>query len=274
MSHELSFVQQPAKLQNQELTEKHWRIGGVPKVFSLSSFYFSNSTREGRMRTTRMKLLAGFIVIMVIAVSFAAVYFQNLRGRANLTYPIRVACIGDSLTDISGYPTRLQDMLGTNYTVRNYGVTASTVLLNTIKPYIDQSTFQWAKDFQPDVVVVMLGSNDAHVTNYLSIGSFVADYEKLLSEIQGLASEPEIFLVKPPPIFDNNLNLSNANLVEGVIPRIEQIAKEEGFMTIDAYAPFVNHPEYFLDGVHLTPEGARILASQIYDAIIHTSELY
>jgi len=29
-----------------------------------------------------------------------------------------------------------------------------------------------------------------------------------------------------------------------------------------------------LDGVHLTPEGARILASQIYDAIIHTSELY
>ena len=96
--------------------------------------------------------------------------------------------------------------------------------------------------------------------------------KELVSEFQALASKPEIFLVKPPPIFNNEFNLSNTNLVEGVIPRIEQVAEELGLPTIDAYTPFANHPGYFLDGVHPTQEGARIIASEVYNGIVHASE--
>src|SRR3990170_5186671 len=163
-------------------------------------------------------------------------------------------------------------MLGGNYTVGNFGFVGSTVLSNTSKTYINQTAFQRAKESQPDIVVIMLGSNDAHTGYYLSIGSFVADYERLIGEFQALGSKPEILLVKPPPIFTNEFNLSNANLVEGVIPRIEQVAEELGLPTIDAYTPFANHPGYFLDGVHLTQEGARIIASEVYNGIIHASE--
>ena len=224
------------------------------------------------MKITRTKRLAAYAVILIIAVSLTAVLFQNLRIQANPANSTRVACIGDSLTAVSSYPAILQTMLGGNYTVGNFGFVGSTVLSNTSKTYIDQTAFQRAKAFQPDIVVIMLGSNDAHTGYYLSIGSFVADYEELVSEFQALASKPDIFLVKPPPIIENEFNLSNANLVEGVIPRIEQVTKELGLPTINAYAPFANHPGYFIDGVHPTQEGARIIASEVYNGIIHVSE--
>jgi acyl-CoA thioesterase I len=224
------------------------------------------------MRITRTKLLAIYAVILIIAISLTAVLYQTLRTEANSANSTRVACIGDSLTATSGYPYILQTMLGGNYIVDNFGAGSSTVLSNTSKTYIEQAAFQRAKAFQPDIVVIMLGSNDAHAGYYLLIDSFVADYERLVGEFQALASKPEIFLVKPPPIFTNEFNLSNANLVEGVIPRIAQVAKELGLPTIDVYTPMANHPEYFVDGVHPTEEGAGLIAREIRNAIISAQE--
>jgi lysophospholipase L1-like esterase len=73
--------------------------------------------------------------------------------------------------------------------------------------------------------------------------------------------------VKPPPIFHNNLNLSNANLVEGVIPGIEQVAKDLDLPTIDVYTPLVDHSNYFMDGVHPNNNGASVIASIIYKSL-------
>jgi acyl-CoA thioesterase-1 len=219
------------------------------------------------MKITSTKLLAGCAVILIIAVVLTAVLFQ-----ANPVSPIRVACIGDSITAVSDYPVDLQGMLGRNYTVSNFGVVSATLLSTAYKPYIYEKAMQRAKLSQPNIIVIMLGTNDAHVGNYPLMDSFVADYEDLISEFQVILSKPEIFLVKPPPIFTNELGLTNANLVEEVIPRIEQVAKELGLLTIDIYTPFVNHPEYFKDGVHPTAEGARIIASQVQNGIIHSSE--
>jgi acyl-CoA thioesterase I len=222
------------------------------------------------MRITRTKLLAIYAIILIIAISLIAVLFQNLR--ANPANSTRVACIGDSITAMSGYPYILQTMLGGKYIVGNFGVVGSTVLSNTSKTYIEQAALQRAKAFQPDIVVIMLGSNDAHTGYYLLIDSFVADYERLVGEFQALASKPQIFLVKPPPIFTNEFNLSNANLVEGVIPRIAQVAKELGLPTIDVYTAMAHHPEYSVDGVHPTEEGARLIAREICNAIISAQE--
>jgi lysophospholipase L1-like esterase len=219
------------------------------------------------MKITNTKFLAACAVILIIAVVLTAILFQ-----ANPVNPIRVACVGDSITAVSDYPFYLQTMLGRNYTVSNFGVVAATLLSTTSKPYIYEKALQRAKESQPNIVVIMLGTNDAYVANYPLIDSFVADYERLIGEFQVLSSKPEIFLVKPPPIFNNKFNLSNANLVEGIIPRIEQVAKDLGLSTIDVYTPFVNHPEYFKDGVHPTSEGASIIANEIYRGIIRTNE--
>jgi lysophospholipase L1-like esterase len=179
----------------------------------------------------------------------------------------RVACIGDSITQFSTYPNELQTMLGTNYNVREFGVSGATVLFSSVTPYIDQKEFQAAKEFLPNIVIILLGTNDARADTYQSIDNFVADYEHLVREVQALESKPKIFLVKPPPIFDNEIDLSNANLLEGIIPRIEQVANELGLTTIDVYTPLAGHPEYFVDGVHPNNDCAKLIASEIYKAI-------
>ena len=198
-------------------------------------------------------------ILIIISLVLVAVF-----SGTNTT---RVACIGDSITQLSTYPGHLQTLLGTSYQVKEFGVSGATVLFNSVTPYIDQEEFQRAKQFLPNIVIILLGTNDAREDHYQSIDNFVADYEQLIREVQAFESKPKIFLVKPPPIFDNQFDLSNANLVDGVIPRIEQVAKELGLTTIDAHTPLANHPEYFMDGVHPNNEGAKLIASEVYMSI-------
>jgi lysophospholipase L1-like esterase len=113
----------------------------------------------------------------------------------------------------------------------------------------------------------MLGTNDAHETTYESIENFQADYKKLISAYQVLDSNPQIWLVTPPPIFENELDLNETNLEQGVIPQIEQVANELSLPTIDVNTALSNYPEYFGDGVHPSNEGAMLIASEINQAI-------
>jgi sialate O-acetylesterase len=112
-----------------------------------------------------------YIIIALIALTTVAVIIQiTLQGNKNT---MRVACLGDSLTEASGYPSDLQTMLGANYSVGNFGATSSTVQLDTYKPYIYKAGFFRAKDYRPNIAVIMLGTNDARVDYALSLDNFV-----------------------------------------------------------------------------------------------------
>lgn len=210
---------------------------------------------------TGRKCFVVCVAVLLLSVVSTALFFSAFRGRS-----IRVACIGDSITELSTYPTELQDLLGSNYYVREFGVSGTTVLAGTYHPYIDQIRFQASKEFLPDVVIILLGTNDARVDNYQSIVNFTADYKQLVSEVQALESNPRILLVKPPPILENNFDLRNENLLEGVIPRIEQVSDELGLTLIDVYSPLDGHPECFVDGVHPNYDGAVVIAGEVYKA--------
>ena len=75
-----------------------------------------------------------------------------------MNLPIRVACIGDSITERSSNASDLQTLLGANYSVNNFGVSGSTVTLNSYKPYMQQPQFQIAEDYELDIVIIMLGN--------------------------------------------------------------------------------------------------------------------
>jgi len=113
----------------------------------------------------------------------------------------------------------------------------------------------------------MLGTNDAHEDTYVSVENFLGDFKKLINEYQNLESDPEIWLVKPPPIFDNNMKLSNTNLEQGIIPRIELLADELNLPLVDINGVLLDYPEYFGDGVHPNFDGARLIAKEIGQAI-------
>jgi lysophospholipase L1-like esterase len=227
---------------------------------------------QGRININAKKV-AVCICVLLVTLSVLAIILEYTVHNNGSTSLSRVACIGDSITDLPYYPDELQRLLGTNYTVGNFGVSSATALLDTDKSYMDQIEFVEAKEFLPDIVIIMLGTNDAREDHFESIGNFVSDYTKLVNEFQALDSNPKIFLAKPPPLFDNEFGLKNENLVEEIIPRIEQIADDEGLTVIDVYGALENHREYFWDdGVHPTDEGGKVIANTIYEAVILSAE--
>jgi lysophospholipase L1-like esterase len=182
---------------------------------------------------------------------------------------IRVACVGDSLTQSTAYPYDLWMLLGTsNYTVRNFGVGGTTVLLNSQTPYMNTSVFQSALEFQPNIVIIMLGTNDAQPSLEPFNASFVGDYIKLVNVFQALTNKPEIWVVLPPPLFSNQSGrISPEYFKLTVIPSIKQAANETNLPTIDVYSTMANYSIYFPDGEHPNSDGAKLIADEIYRGI-------
>ncbi|MCW4007966.1 MAG: GDSL-type esterase/lipase family protein [Candidatus Bathyarchaeota archaeon] len=222
------------------------------------------------MNRKRKCLLAVSILLLVTALVLLAFFSGNRANESANLKLAHVACLGDSITESSGYPEYLQALLGANSVVGNFGVSGATVSFNSYKPYYFEAAFERAKRFEPTTVIIMLGTNDARTDYYQQIDNFVTDYTRIINSLQALSSKPQIFLVKPPPIFNNAYDLNGTSFVEGVLSRIEQVAKTLGLPVIDVYTPLANHPEYFPDGVHPNTEGAQIIANTVYNAITST----
>ena len=121
---------------------------------------------------TKFKVLTVIIVILLISSGFAMFIFQTLGTKKEPSTRIRVACVGDSITFWTQYPNDLWMLLGSNYSVGNFGVGGATITVDSGKPYVNESVFQDAKEFKPDIVIIMLGTNDANPALKLNILSF------------------------------------------------------------------------------------------------------
>jgi lysophospholipase L1-like esterase len=210
------------------------------------------------------------LVVLLAASGITAFLILTAGDKTPSSDAIRVACVGDSLTQSSEYPYYLSNLLGTeNYTLRNFGAGATTVLLNSETPYMNTSVFQDALDFQPNIVIIMLGTNDAQPSLHPYNASFVGDYIKLVAAFQDLTSDPEIWVVLPPPIFsDQGGKTSPTYFKNTIIPDIEQAANETNLPTIDMYSALAAYPDYFPDGVHFNSEAAELIANVVYNALI------
>ena len=213
----------------------------------------------------KIKLLA-IGVLIIVASTIGIPQIMNVQYKP--INVIRVACVGDSITEGSEYPSDLQWLLGAYYSVGNFGASGSTVSLSSQEPYMDQTAFQKAKEFQPNIVVIMLGTNDAHSDVQQYNESFENDYKKLVVSFQELESKPQILVVKPPQIFNSSGNLSPTYFSENLIPHIENLANELNLPIIDVYTALGNHLDYYTDGVHPNSEGSALIAFKVYDAII------
>ncbi len=204
-------------------------------------------------------------ILILVLLGGVAAYCGTL-GTTEAT-PIRVACVGDSITQGSGYPDKLQMLLGPDYTVGNFGVSGSTVSLNSTIPYMYQSAFKKAESFNPQIVVIMLGTNDANPEIANSENDFQTDFAQLVNSFASLDGDQQIYVVKSPPIFNNNSSYNNTYLANYVIPQIDSVANQMNLPTVDIYSVFGDHSDYFMDGVHPNAQGAALIAYNVYDAI-------
>ncbi len=214
-----------------------------------------------------LEFLAVLVILLAISCTTTIAVFFIIQPSSQ---EIRVACVGDSFTESASYPYYLWMMLGLHdYSLRNFGAGSTTISLNTETPYMQTEEFQKSLDFQPNIIVIMLGTNDAQPNLKHNNATLTSDYIKLINAFQSLSSKPEIWIALPPPIYSNQTNAMDAQyFTQTVIPCIRQAANQTGLKTIDVYSALFGHPDCFKeDGIHVNNAGSEIIATTVYRAL-------
>ena len=229
-----------------------------------------------------IKKLMKIILVLIIIVALAAVY-MGVIDRLHLTPKadrgrIRVACVGDSITygcfcagqPWNSYPKQLGKLLGSEYQVGNFGYTNRTLTVGGDHPYTAETLYQKSLDFEPDIVLIMLGTNDTKPYNW-DPEAYRKDLISLIDSYRALESDPQVYIMLPPPAFEVRGKVMwdiRADVIENeLLPICLEVAQQEGLQVIDTHTPFLGKSELFIDGVHPTPKGAALMAQTVYDAM-------
>ena len=186
--------------------------------------------------------------------------------------PIKVACVGDSITQGVGaapgksYPSQLQELLGDGYKVGNFGVSGRTLLSKGDKPYVKEKAYQAALEMKPDIVIILLGTNDTKPQNWKFEKDFEADYKALVESFKRLDSKPRIFLCLPSRGPEKPGNIFEGDLRK-VRTRVQKLASTLGCKVIDMNAAIGKKPEMLADAVHPSALGAGEMAKAAAKAI-------
>ena len=222
--------------------------------------------------------------------------------QAPKTNATRVACLGNSITDgfgidmasAYGYPAQLQKKLGQDYWVRNFGVSSRTMLNKGDFPYMNEPAWRDALAFNPDVVIIKLGTNDSKPENWQYSSEFKQDLEQMIFTLRpdlkqyaqmpakkvqkamakakakaakagkNAPARPQIFLCTPIPAFKSTWNINDSVISNGVIPIQEEVAQKYGLRVIDLHTLFAGDEDKVLpDGIHPNDKGAARMADII-----------
>ena len=213
----------------------------------------------------------------------AALPAWSARKKQAPARPLRVACVGNSVTYGYGlanrgrdaYPVRLQAMLDSAYganrfEVGNFGHSGSTLLRKGHRPYMNLPEFRQALDFKADWVVIHLGLNDTDPRNWPDWKEeFIPDYRALIDSFRAVNPEARILICKMTPIFDRHSRFQSGtrDWHAQIQQAIAQVAQGAGVQLIDLFTPLHSRPDLFPDALHPNPEGALILAKTVYGAL-------
>jgi len=193
----------------------------------------------------------------------------------------KIACVGDSITygyrvkrrRENCYPAQLEKLLGKRFSVRNFGANGRAMQGAADLPYWRHKYFKLSGAFDPDVVLIMLGTNDSRKPNWRELGPYLRDYRDMLMHYRSLPSAPVIYALTPPTEF----KLKNRKAVKyGMLKEaldemtagIKNLAAELDIEVIDINAATSSRPEDFsFDGIHANNEGAKYIAETVYAAI-------
>ena len=192
--------------------------------------------------------------------------------------PIKVACVGNSITygygienrEQNSYPSVLQRLLGKGYKVENFGHSGATLLSKGHRPYIQQEEYKKALAFAGDIVVIHLGINDTDPRNWPNHrNDFVKDYLTLISSFKKANPKARIVIARMSPLshrhprFESGTRDWHAEIQQA----IALVAQQTNAQLIDFHEPLYHFPQMLPDAVHPNAQGAAILAQVVYGAI-------
>jgi lysophospholipase L1-like esterase len=234
-------------------------------------------TASPSFRKSALRLLLGVLLFGPLA----------LLADPPATQPIRVACIGASITygyhlkdrEHNSYPAWMGRWLGTNYDVQNFGVSGTTLMSSGNLPYIKQQAHADAIAFKPDIVITLFGGNDSEhpgdgsldstnaPNNWQHKAEFVPDYEAFIADFRQANPAVKIYICYPTPCFPGRWGINDHTIHSEILPLIRQIATESHAQTIDLYDAFAGRKDLFPDTVHPNEIGVRLMAADIYASV-------
>src|SRR5262249_27934665 len=127
----------------------------------------------------------------------------------------------------------------------------------------------WARAPYPDVVVIMLGSNDSKPQNWIYGTNFYSDYESLIGVYTNATSHPRVLICTPPPVFNSGYAGINPGIVAtNISPLIRQLGTNLDLQVTDFQSLLAGHSEWFPDNVHPNSKGTSVMAAQVYTALL------
>jgi len=207
---------------------------------------------------------------------FLLILCAMLAGVSHCAGVIKVACIGDSITEGAGtdntalnaYPVVLGKLLGTNYQTRNFGVGGRTMLRKGDYPYWNEAAFQNATNYGPNIVTIKLGTNDSKPQNWRYRDQFGRDLGDMIDIFANLPSHPRVFVCLPVPAYGLQYDINPEIIKNEIIPIIKQVAKQKGVTVVDVYTPLSGRPDLFPDLIHPNNAGAVAIATTLHGALL------
>ncbi|MBV4355934.1 GDSL-type esterase/lipase family protein [Pinibacter aurantiacus] len=192
--------------------------------------------------------------------------------------PIKIACMGNSVTYgylhkaplQTSYPAQLQQLLGADYLVENFGHSGATLLRHGHNPFSKTKEFAEAINSHPDIAIIDLGLNDTDPRDWPNYrDEFVPDYSWLIDTLRKSNPAVKIFICKMTPIFSDHPRFKSGTRewfwqVQNVIPQIASVNKTG---LIDFHSPLYSRPDLFPDALHPNEEGASILAATVFQKL-------
>lgn len=247
------------------------------------------STEKKKRRNLLKYLGIVFSVLLLIALGgFLFLYFNGLSGLHTNTAPAenqtKIACVGDSITYGHGitnwpknnYPTVLGNLLSSTFQVQNFGVSGCTVQSDGDQPYTATKRYHQGLDYNADIVILMMGSNDSKPENWKDAEQFRQQYNALIDSYIQKNASATVFLCTPAkPYYTDGQTKGlmrfdiNGEQVTEIADIVQTIAQERNLPLIDIYTLTAAHPEWFeKDGVHPNNAGAAAIAEEIKTNIV------
>lgn len=229
---------------------------------------------------------AGFVTgnYAVVKVWEAHNFLQIKPVSASETEDVKIiACIGASITEGAGannfytesYPAQLQQRLGANYNVINFGNSGKTVREDLTDgndnsvAWLAQYQWQGVQKIVPDMAILNIGTNDSKTSNVplSTFDSFKAAYNHLLDELLTVNPQMEIYICTVPTAYTSIWGISEENINQIIAPVQREIATERGFTLIDLYEYSKNKSLLFGDGVHPNTHGYTMFVDIIEEVL-------
>lgn len=210
----------------------------------------------------------------IIPIIAAAILFISCAE----SEPIKVACVGDSITfgsqiinrEENSYPAQLQKMMGEEYDIRNFGVSGSTALNNTDRSYVKKEAFRDMMNFSPDILFLKLGTNDSNIALRDNADRFEECYNAIIDSVYKVSPKCRVVLLTPIKAHNDisQWGIDSTYIKEAIIPSVKRIAYERSLEVIDLYPMFDKYEKYLIpDSVHPSALGAAKIARRLYEAL-------